>query len=623
MTIPSGVQNGDIGIIVASNPQKILPTTPTGWMLLGMKFDQAFASGSTIIVSVYKRKMLATDAGTTVTIALPGSPGADCMIGGGIIIAGGSDVGTIALAADSFSTLVNPTPNNIDFPSVVPGPQDLVLLFGATRTSTSTTLTDAELASGGNPTGSTVQLNTANQNNSIQFAFGIFLLTGSASSFNNQTTQGTLPNTPFARIGGALTISPAGRKPTASLPSSLMGGNLFGYGESYLTWADVPSTSHGNGNTPNQNYYHMSESIYFQRLKNGLRSSGYALNDLQGSFGIGGAWAADSCGFAYGTVVYYTQVGISADSGWAIHQAGTWVPVTGSAGASTLVMLEMMGDDALNDPGPGASAKSLAGATNATDALIRLLRCSSIVADTDASITYGGTWTHNTSYTDVANNSCHYAIGSPGSQPTITIATTHSDIDLILLAQDDTATGSPLPGAPFTITVDGNPWAPPGFPTTTSNQMRQSSDGQYAQSVHTQMAIPCHNMGAGSHTIVITHAGTSGQNLGFNCYLVQAASPPPWVVLMKIPPTLNYTAIQTVAPNVTSAVVAAYNAAYDTIGSRFTDGRLLVFDYADLGRNPAFNYATMLNNEDNVHPYDQGAAFQFHNLATFLSERIP
>jgi hypothetical protein len=634
MTVPSSTVTGDVGLIVVNISQKIVPTTPSGWTLIGTRYDVGTESGSVVLMCVYTRSMLTSDAGGTVTISLVGATN-NSMVGVMAIVEGSSGIGTIAYCTDQFSEGENPFPRNVDFPVVLPGPQDLVLMFGVGHPFSTLGQTQAEIASGGQPAGSTIVQNTSVQNNQDVYSFSCWMLSGSATTFSNPSgaIQAALVSDCNGRIGGAITFSPAGHSVTDRLPTSLMGGTLFGYGESYLTYADFSSdlaSSNGQG----QNYYHMCESIYFQRLQNRMNAAGWTGGDLYNDFGIGGAWASDTCGFAYGTVEYNTHVGSSLDSNWLVKQAGTWVPITGN-GNNTLVMLEMVGDDALGDPGPGATGQSLNGAINATDALVRLLRCSSIVPSTPTgNLVYSSSpaWTEETSFNDVPSNVCYYSLGTAsGPQASITITTTAQNVDLIFLALDSTGSGG-HPGAGYSVTATGLSTVFGG----TDLQMRTSTDAQYNRSPYCPLAVPCYGMPSGTNTITITNTSNNPADyLFFAGYLVQGGNTPPWICINHIPEYIDYANIQAAgATNITLSLIQSYNAALDAVASHFDD-RVLVFAPAtciEVGgvvtlnspeRNPVFNFSTMINHLDYIHPWDQGSSFYMHNLASFLSSRIP
>jgi hypothetical protein len=603
LTLPSTIQDGDIGIICASMITATNNlTTPTGWTLLGTKFSSNLQSSSPSCYSVYKKKLTrGADAGAAVTIVCSTS---DVIVGVGTVVQGGSDVAVgPAFCSNNVDANVGAISDFITWPAIIPGPQDLVIFAGAAKAALSDGATDPLLVSA--PTGFTLLKNIAAQSfPNLSPVCAAYLCSGPAVSATNVSTTSSTSGSDIIGGGCALSISPALHRPTDQVPPSLQGASLHGYGNSYLTWVSPPAGSSpaGGGSTST----HFSESLFIHRLA----------SIMNGPFdfdGYGGGTASDICGGVYGSAVYYSRAS-SLDTNFAIQRAITWM---GKSNRSGLVVLDCLGDDALAEYLGGNSAKCRAGAVNATDAMIRLFRASSVVEQTDASVTPPAHPT--TSSASIYSGGSITSTTTPGD--TFTITTTHPSIDLVLLAIDNSALGTT--GAPFSVTVDGVAFAT----GTTSDQMLKSTSTNFAQAPSVQMCVPIYNMGSGTHTIVITHTGSAGQILCLDGYLIVSATPP--IVLLNTIEHLDEAASGDTGIN---AVADTYSALAKSIQGRFPPGAVVLFDVvgmggATVGAGPytgAWNPTMMLNHSsgDFVHPLETGSAFYAHGMCRALQEQV-
>ena len=637
LTIPTSpaVSDGDIGILVAVNQTFQVFTTPTGWTLLGTKYSVDLQTSALSAYSVYKRVMSHTD--TTINLVVPTST---VIVGVLAIVAGGSDIGV----GPAFSSETDaPAGSVVDFPAIIPGPQDLVLLCGGGKSYLSTSANSSKISSA--PTGFTI-VKAQNGQVTVNASPDVsaFICSGPASAFEDVTL--TAP-TPQQNVDGgcSLTISPVSRRPTDQLPLSLQGASCHGYGNSYMTYVSAGLSGGGGSNTR-----HFSEALYIERI--GQQMGGPFDFD-----GLGGGIAADICGGVFGTISNYYSRGAGAASGFggspsldpsfAIKRAITWLAKSNRSG---LVVLDCVGDDALAEYQGGSPFPIRAGAMNATDAMIRCFRASSIVEDTDTghsfSPAYSGTWS-NPSDPVFSGGSAHTSVAHGD---TVTITTTQTDIDLVLLAIDNTANATP--GASFSVTVDGVAWAstgnvggPGATAGTTSNQMLQSTSSNFAQSTYTQMCVPCYNMGSGTHVIVITNTSTGGQILGFDGYLIKSTTPPV-VVLCAIEHLdeagsgdagingfSDFYSGRTWSSTLTGGIGVGTpiynNTMISAIPKLFSDGRVIMFDPLDNGDEDSagaytgiWNPQTMINNGDYVHPLETGSAFYAHGIMRTLREQI-
>jgi hypothetical protein len=602
--LPSGTTSGDIGImtITVGQAQTSSVTTPTGWTLMGTNYNSGplnHTSAAASMYAVYKKRLTGADASTTITVTFSQS---DIAVVVGTVIKGGSDIGVgPAFSVDNIDHTAGTLNNLIVFPALRPGPQDLVILCGAAQSGASgsafsTTLTAA-------PSGFTILENVSEQATpSLTPVVGAFICSGPASSFNGITATPTTGATFIEGGGCSLSISPVGRRPTDQVPVALQGASLHGYGNSYMEWVNPPATPAQAGPALSHTS-HFAEALYITRLA-AMMGGPFDFD------GYGGGIAADICGGVYGSAVYWTR-GSSLDTNYGQQRAITWF---GKSNRSGLVVLDCVGDDVLGEYlAPTTFAKQRAGAVNATDAMIRLFRASSIVEQTDSSVTLRNFAAPHTPATDFTVSSATiYSGGSitstttPGD--TFTITTTQPSIDIVLLAIDNAALGTN--GAPFSVTVDGVAWTT----GTTSNQMCKSTSTNFAAAPSVQMCVPCYSMGSGTHTIVITHTGTSGQILCMDGYLIPSSTPP--IVLIPTIEHVNETAAGFAGIN---ALADVYTALVKTIPSRFPPASgVLIYEVL---ANGLWDYTTMLNTADYVHPLEAGSAFYAQGICRTLQEQ--
>lgn len=257
----------------------------------------------------------------------------------------------------------------------------------------------------------------------------------------------------------------------------------------------------------------------------------------------------------------------------AITGAGSWTP-----GTKGLVVIDSVLNDVCRVPSSGDAINRL-GFQEALRSLLRVLRCSAWIDETDASIVYGGSWS-SASLGGLRGGTAQ----TNTSGGTMTITTTARNICLVQLGFDIAAPRT------FTYTVNG------GSPVTVDCSGRQGYGG------FNDFTVPIYGMPAGTNTIVVTNG--SQQNW-FDGYLVMANPNPPGIVVTKDVPisSAGFNSV-TSDTNHTAAVLAIYNGYVSSIvaEAEFADGTIVV---ADPG--PAFDYTTMIG-VDTVHPNNIGHA---------------
>lgn len=289
----------------------------------------------------------------------------------------------------------------------------------------------------------------------------------------------------------------------------------------------------------------------------------------------------------------------------------------------------------------------MAGAWNASDALIRLLRSTTQVGCGDASHTYTGTWTDvsDTGYMGGAAKKTTVA----GSKVTITV-TDKDAVDLVLIAYDDTALGAA--GSAFTVKVDGvvratqqtialnNATTRGGSGSTftvkgtTSNQHNNS--GAYKNYKYCQMVISLTGIGSGTHTIEIAPTIASSEFV-YNGYLIPAPVPP-WILnaaFWQFPDSMYTSSLGFATAAVGKQTADWFNQIAAQVTAQFTDGRVIFFDPMAWGsRDPVTQGATPagwqgwdtsvhVSSGDSLHQSDLGHGFYAAKILRALNERIP
>jgi hypothetical protein len=361
--------------------------------------------------------------------------------------------------------------------------------------------------------------------------------------------------------------------------SSIVSGlPLFAYGNSYL------------GNNTNAVQY------YFDRIKAQMQPQFWF------NAGNNGMLAADACSFAYGTFTAVRQGSLAYAAAGATG-SGTFIPSTLVGG---VVILDTLRNDSGLDgttTSGGTTAKSRAGATNAFDAMIRLFRCGTKVENNaGAGVVRTGSWTTSAS-TSCSSGSVSYTT-TPGDNVVYTVTlTVAARVSLIVLAIDNAANGTS--GATFTTKVDSNS----AVAGTTSDQMRKTAHTP-PNNAFCQMAVDLGTLAVGTHTVTLTHTGTSGQQLFDDCLLVETATPPTILInkIAQLSPS-GYTLTATyAAANASWATDQIYNSIIDTVVARFpSDSSIVTWDPNANG----WNYSTYIGNTDGlmVHMNDAGNAF--------------
>jgi hypothetical protein len=219
-------------------------------------------------------------------------------------------------------------------------------------------------------------------------------------------------------------------------------------------------------------------------------------------------------------------------------------------------------DCAQNDLHYGASgstmlAANLAGFKNALRAMLWYLRCSSVLQQTDASFTYGGTWTTLTQTWFMGGTLTQTVVN--GATATIAVNGT----DFVLFSR---ATGGAQASA--TVTVDGT-----AYTTITNPGSQCVTATSTLASTSAPMAIPITGLSAGAHTIVVTNTGGGGGTIFVDAIGTVSTAPPTVLVHKQVYlPDVAYTAWANGANNTTVDVI---NAAIDAVVAEFPSDNVI------------------------------------------------
>lgn len=571
VVIPATAVIGDMAIFNVSSAQNSPVATPAGLTPVGRTIQP---NTSVPEMWVYTRRIVAGDPGKTITFTFTGNVASwsvACLVY--------ANCGGVSVYPEFNTNYSGSTPPPVHtLPTCWAGPYDTVLaLFGGwPQASLSSTA-----ANPATPSGWTLRSSVVAQNGALTSPRSNFVFERASFPMAEQTVT-TNQQSFVATATLALHPVDGSWADKERVPSSLANAIVHAYGCSYLTVVQ------GDPGT-----VHITDAIYYKRIRRAMGQHASSVN-----MGIGGTLAPDAATFAYGSASRSTQAAPTDTA--VVNQAGTFT----AKATPKLVLTDLLINDIINDGAAPAARRK--GAEIAMEALFRLIRSASVKQPGDASVALTGSWA--TTGSDGCSGGSFISATAPGAK--VTITTTEPSIDVVVLGQDDTATGAT--GAAFTVTVDGTVV----YTGTTSNAMKAT--GQAGNYGFCQWAIPVHDMGPGTHTVVLTHTGSAGQRLSFDCYLVPSSSPP-WIVTCKGPELPAAAAGKFQAPYLNPGVREAYNAIADTVAARFPDGRVITYDPGASGR---WDTAKAFGS-DALHKSAWGHSHYTHEILRLLCERVP
>jgi lysophospholipase L1-like esterase len=240
-------------------------------------------------------------------------------------------------------------------------------------------------------------------------------------------------------------------------------------------------------------------------------------------------------------------------------------------------------------------AAGLTGYSHGVRTIASLCRAASIIPSASAtSVT--GTWTTVTS--TAGSGGSYRGATAPGASMTFTF--TGTDASVVLVGPSDGT------GSAFQVSVDGAV----KFTGTTINQALPTAN--FTTSVF-PVCVLLRGLGSGSHTVVVTHTGASGNPLGVNALLPWGTAPAQLCILEPIKASTagwaNYP-----TPRPVDADVDPYRTRLAQVIAEFPQGGSLIIATPDALEGKNATHA----GSDNLHPNDRGHSVLAQILNTVL-----
>lgn len=385
-----------------------------------------------------------------------------------------------------------------------------------------------------------------------------------------------------AQTNGYASLDGSGKVPTAQLPSTGISAwtatTAYTSGSSYVSHSGalyLCSSSHTSGSTFNPAKWQRLGIGVYPNIE-GIKLWGYGHSYVAGQFVQTEGRYTDRVKARYNMA--YSNLGLGgstmANAFFQLAKAGgsTW------ALANTgVIVLDCTTNDGAHQSADGAVIETKF--QHALKAFLTYARLGTRTAETDASITYTGTWANSTQ------------TGFSGDQVKFTttngdfaeIAFTGASLDLIFAGFDSGAiTGC----ASIEVRIDGSL-----VETFSSHaQTKNKSDANYVP-----IAKSYRSLGSGAHTAKITHAGAGSSHLWFDCWGTPAANPVT-VLVVKDPERTDNASFNTGRGVINALVDTVVGAAPFAV----SDQSIVVVD-------PSTGWdATTMMAYDGLHPNDLG-----------------
>lgn len=336
---------------------------------------------------------------------------------------------------------------------------------------------------------------------------------------------------------------------------------------------------------------------YYDRIARRLRSQNVPPGNNNG---VAGMLMGDAALYAMGNFTKTSRRG---------NVVATFAPSPNFFGG--FVLVDALGNSSHNDQVAGAQAKMRAGTKNSLDALIRRLRYATAYQDTDATkFAFTGTWT-NLATIFAPGGNMHYS-AVVGDKVTITTPV-GTDFTVIMNGFDNAAHVN-IPGAAYTVKLDGAAYNWAWNPGTLSDQAAMTNGQLTSSCSWGPVAIPLLGLSNQAHTIEITHAGPAGATLSVSQLLTKSTTPPT-IIIAKV---AQWSAYAYSLLGASWATDQLYNTYVDDIVSRFGDDQSVVsWDPNAHGWDPT----TMFSSVDPqfAHPNDLGMACYADGIMELIS----
>ncbi|HWJ07915.1 MAG TPA: hypothetical protein VNS46_00980, partial [Nocardioides sp.] len=567
VTLPAGAAAGQTAWFAVVHDGDATVTNPAG----GTWSTEVAATPSSSVgadLTLFRYDVQSGDASTTKNFTLAGVTNQSAAV----VVVAYTNVGAgYSVKPMIYLPLGTEAQNNRPprFPSVICGPDDIVVAACATYAYLSTAADGAEVSAA--PSNFTIRNTISRANNGLVVPRGVTVMDADGANVVRQHNTYSTAQVCY-NVGVIFAISPVGPRSTHSMkvPSTLAGKPVVVYSTSSNAFVRAPEGNWGyNTKTP-----------WGDQIDIALGSSANSRN-----LALPGSYAEDICTAAYGTKANYSTRATLADP-MAISRACTFATLPAT---DALYLVDQIGNNIISAVD---SAQVQASMTNAIRSLLRRIRTANggvFVTSQNAAITYAGTWTNGTS--DGCTGGIYKQSTVPGSTGSISVNNTTGaphQWEVVLVGLD--GGGLSLTGASFAVKVDGATVAT----GTTHNQAKATGWGGGADYKFVQMTVPV-TIPTGVHTLSWEHTGASGDVLRVDSVQVGSATPP-WIVCNTLGrmPADAYTTL----PQLSLAKQAAYSTILQNVCAEFTDKRVLFYDPSASG---IVNGQTELFASDLVH----------------------
>lgn len=566
VTLPAGLTAGQKAYFAIAHAAGAAIATPAGgtWTSL---VNAAPTSSSSASLTVYEYTIQSGDSSAAKAFTLSSVTNQSACV----VVAIYADVGGFSVKPLTYLPVDVEAQNNRPprFPSVVCGPDDVVVAIAASYCYLSTAADGAEVSAP--PTGFTLRQTMSRANNALVIPRGVSIMDADGANVVRQHNTFTFTQISYF-TGVIFALSPVGPRWTHSMkvPSTLAGKPVVVYSTSSNAYVRAPETNWGyNSKTP-----------WGDQIDVALGSSTNSRN-----FAMTGSYAEDICTAAYGTKANYNTRSTLGDP-MTIARACTFASLPAT---DALYLVDQIGNNIISAVD---SAQVQASMTNAIRSLLRRIRTANggaFVTSQNGSITYAGTWTNGTS--DGCTGGIYKQSTVPGSTGSMSINNVTGapvEYEVVFVGLD--GGGLSLTGASFAVKVDGVT----SVTGTTHNQAKATGWGGGADYKFVQMTVPV-TIPTGIHTLSWEHTGANGDVLRVDSVQVGSATPP-WIVCNTLGrmPADAYTTL----PQLSLAKQAAYSTILQNIVNEFTDKRVLFYDPSASG---IVNGQTELFASDLVH----------------------
>lgn len=542
VTLPGSLTAGWKAIVATVTHSGAGVATPAGtWV----QTVNAESSNTNATLRVWEYEIQGGDSGATKTFTLSGTTNQSACIVAAIY----QDVGGFSVKPMIYTPLDVETQNSRSprFPTVLCGPDDVVVAICGNYSYLSTAAAGAEV--GTPPDNFTIRQTISRANNGLTLPRGCTIMDADGATVSGQYNDYEHTQDGY-NVGVIFALSPVKPRWTHSMyvPTSLQGKPVVVYSTSSNAYVRAPEANSG----------YNTRTTWGDQIDLACGSSVNSRN-----FAMPGSYAEDICTGAYGSKSNYNTRATALDP-MAISRAITF---GGLPSTDIVALLDQIGNNII---GATDSAQVQTSMMNAVRSLIRRVRTGNggaFITSQNGAITYTGSWSNGTS--DGNTGGIYKQTTTPGDKAEYTINNVTGaphEWEFVVVGFDSTvATGST-----YDVHLDGVLYTS----GTTHNQCKATGWGGGANYGFVQKTIPI-LIPTGSHTIRITHTGSSGHVLRNDSIQVGSLTPPVIVCnTLGIMPAAAYTTY----PQLSLVKQNAYSDLLEAECASYADGRVLFYD---------------------------------------------